>query len=102
MSGSYTNGPGFMKLEVRENSTTRSWEGIERAGDLKRGQLADLSFVFPGAVPLKRETHGGDDVGIFSTGPWSHLFHSVHEQTYIAHVMSFAACIGPMRALPRI
>ena len=86
-----------MKLAVRENSTTRSWEGIERAGDLKGSQLADHSFVFPGAVPIKKETHGGDDVGIFARGPWSHLFHSVHEQTYIAHVMSFAACIGPSR-----
>ena len=92
---SYVNGPGFMKLEVRENSTATSWQGIKRAGDLKKDQLADPKFVFPGAVPLKKETHGGDDVGIFSRGPWSHLCHSVHEQTYIAHGMSYAACIGP-------
>ena len=25
----------------------------------------------------------------------SHLFQSVHEQTYIAYVMAYAACIGP-------
>ena len=79
---------------MRENSNTTSWQGIERE-DLKEDQLAGPTFVFPGSVPLKKETHGGDDVGIFSTGPWSHLFHNVHEQTYIAHVMSFAACIGP-------
>ncbi|XP_038067124.1 alkaline phosphatase-like [Patiria miniata] len=40
------------------------------------------------------ETHGGEDVAIFSRGPWSHLFHSVHEQNYIMHVMQYAACIG--------
>lgn len=25
----------------------------------------------------------------------SHLFHRLHEQNYIAHVMAYAACIGP-------
>ena len=25
----------------------------------------------------------------------AHLFHRMHEQTYVAHVMGYAACIGP-------
>ena len=25
----------------------------------------------------------------------SHLFHGVYEQTHVAHVMAYAACIGP-------
>lgn len=25
----------------------------------------------------------------------AHLFHRVHEQSYVAHVMAYAACIGP-------
>lgn len=29
------------------------------------------------------------------TGPMAHLFHRVHEQSYVAHVMAYAACIGP-------
>lgn len=28
-------------------------------------------------------------------GPMSHLFHRLHEQNYIPHVMGYAACIGP-------
>ncbi len=28
-------------------------------------------------------------------GPYAHLFHGVHEQTHIAHVMAYSACIGP-------
>ena len=30
-----------------------------------------------------------------TTGPLSYLFHSVHEQTHVAHVVAFAMCAGP-------
>ena len=48
-----------------------------------------------GAVPLTSETHGGDDVAIFAIGPQAHMFQGVYEQHYIAHVMAYAAGIGP-------
>ncbi|KAK3609264.1 hypothetical protein CHS0354_006189 [Potamilus streckersoni] len=51
-------------------------------------------FVFPAAVPLPWETHGGEDVAIYARGPMSHLFRSTHEQNYIPHVMAFASCVG--------
>ncbi|CAB1443495.1 unnamed protein product [Pleuronectes platessa] len=35
------------------------------------------------------------DVAIFAKGPMSHLFHGVQEQSYIAHVMAYAACLEP-------
>ena len=44
-------------------------------------------------MPLDYETHGGEDVGVYAHGPMAHLFHGVHEQTYIAHAMMYAACI---------
>jgi alkaline phosphatase len=28
-------------------------------------------------------------------GPMGHLFHSIHEQNYIAHVIAYATKIGP-------
>ena len=34
-------------------------------------------------------------MAIYATGPMSHLFHGVHEQNYIAHVMAYASCVGP-------
>lgn len=46
-------------------------------------------------VPLDSETHGIEDVAIFAKGPMSHLFHGVQEQSYIAHVMAYAACVEP-------
>lgn len=32
------------------------------------------------------------------TGPMAHLFHNVHEQNYVAHVVAFAAKIGPYKS----
>lgn len=28
-------------------------------------------------------------------GPMGHLFHSIHEQNYVAHVIAYASKIGP-------
>lgn len=52
------------------------------------------SYRFPKTAPLSSETHGGDDVGIFASGPWSHLLTGVVEQNVIPHVMAYAACVG--------
>uniref|UniRef100_A0A146KZL8 alkaline phosphatase n=1 Tax=Lygus hesperus TaxID=30085 RepID=A0A146KZL8_LYGHE len=38
--------------------------------------------------------HEGGDVNVYATGPMSHLFHRVHEQSYVAHVVQYAAQIG--------
>ena len=42
------------------------------------------------------ESHGGEDVIIYAKGPWSQLFQSQHEETYVAYAISYAACIGPL------
>ena len=46
-------------------------------------------------MPRWWETHAGEDVAVFARGPWAHLVHGVQEQTFVAHVMAFAACVGP-------
>jgi len=58
---------------------------------------ASPTFKQDAAVPLGSETHGGEDVAIFAHGPMSYLFHGVHEQNYIAHVMMYASCVGGYR-----
>ncbi|KAK4311817.1 hypothetical protein Pmani_016712 [Petrolisthes manimaculis] len=54
-------------------------------------------FQFPAAIPTTTwgPAHGGEDVSVHATGPMSHLFHRVHEQAYVAHVMAYSACLGP-------
>ena len=54
----------------------------------------DTDRVYPSTYPLDSESHGGEDVPIFASGPMSHIFTGVHEQTFIAHGMAYAACIG--------
>jgi len=93
----YGNGPGFMEF----NSTgAGNYTMIERSV-LAKDEVADLKYKQGSAAPLSSETHGGDDVGIWAAGPMAHLFHGVHEQSYIGHVMSYAACIGPQKTRSR-
>ncbi|XP_053316877.1 alkaline phosphatase-like [Spea bombifrons] len=78
----YGNGPGYkISNGVREDITN-----IDIKSDNYRQQAA---------VPLVSETHGGEDVAIMAKGPFAHLFHGIHEQSYIAHVMAYAACLEP-------
>lgn len=44
-------------------------------------------------VPMRSETHGGEDVPIYASGPWAHLFQGVVDQQYIFHVMNHAGRI---------
>ncbi|XP_075058466.1 intestinal-type alkaline phosphatase-like [Mixophyes fleayi] len=77
----YGNGPGFKITDgLRENITN-----VEIGG----------TYQQQSAVPLSSETHGGEDVAIMAKGPFAHLFHGIHEQSYIAHVMAYAACLEP-------
>ncbi|XP_022104206.1 alkaline phosphatase-like isoform X2 [Acanthaster planci] len=84
---SYANGPGGI---VEQNSFNTTG---------KRRNLTDedtrvLNFVQPATIPLTYESHSMEDVAIYANGPMSHLFHGVHEQNYIAHVVRYAACLG--------
>ncbi|XP_044147011.1 intestinal-type alkaline phosphatase [Bufo gargarizans] len=83
----YGNGPGF--------SITP-----EGRPDVNNTISEDKNYMQQAAVPLGSETHGGEDVAIFAKGPMAHLFHSVHEETYVAHVMAYAACLPPYTECP--
>uniref|UniRef100_A0A665XCK4 Alkaline phosphatase n=1 Tax=Echeneis naucrates TaxID=173247 RepID=A0A665XCK4_ECHNA len=77
----YGNGPGYKIVSGgRENISTIDY--------------TENDYQAQAAVPLSMETHGGEDVAVFAKGPLAHLFHGVHEQNYIPHVMAYAACIG--------
>ncbi|XP_054838192.1 intestinal-type alkaline phosphatase 1-like [Eublepharis macularius] len=78
----YGNGPGYQIT----NQSRPNVSATESESDNYHQQAA---------VPLSSETHGGEDVAIFAKGPMAHLFHGVQEQTYVAHLMAFAACLEP-------
>uniref|UniRef100_A0A8C2TT72 Alkaline phosphatase n=2 Tax=Coturnix japonica TaxID=93934 RepID=A0A8C2TT72_COTJA len=76
----YGNGPGY--------------PGAIRP-DVNSSIAGDFSYMQQAAVPLKSESHGGEDVAILAKGPMAYLFHGVQEQNYIAHAMAYAACLEP-------
>ncbi|NWQ95721.1 PPBI phosphatase, partial [Burhinus bistriatus] len=76
----YGNGPGY--------------PGTNRP-NVDNDAAEQYSYKQQAAVPLDSETHGGEDVAILAKGPMAHLFHGVQEETYVAHVMAYAACLEP-------
>merc|ERR1712179_627265 len=62
----------------------------------KLGSEAMKSYDYfqQSSAPVVSETHGGEDVAIVASGPWSHLYTGIHEQTYVAFVMMKAQCLG--------
>ena len=77
----YTNGPG-----------------AAAAIDPITGERVDLTDVATDAldfkqqalVPMSSETHAGEDVGVYASGPGAHLVTGTNEQNYVFHVMNFA------------
>lgn len=88
----YANGVGFHDSENEDDAL------IEENTSIQTGRFKNLETVntlLPNyrqeaLIPLKSETHGGEDVAIFSGGPKAHLLRGVQEQTHIYYVMKHA------------
>jgi len=81
---SYGNGIGYYNTYengVRKNVASLDWTNPYTA--------------YMSTAPRNSETHGGDDVGVYASGPWSHLFVGSYEQSNIPVAMAYAAAIGP-------
>lgn len=68
-----------------------------RPNDITFVDTEDEGFYQEVLVPLRLETHGGEEVVIYAGGPWSHLFHRTHEQYYIYQAMKHAARLDKRR-----
>ncbi|MCY4266194.1 MAG: alkaline phosphatase [Gammaproteobacteria bacterium] len=62
-----------------------------RRSNLTRIDTLDESFRPQVTVPMYSETHGGEDVAIYSIGPGSDLVRGVMEQNVIFHIMMEAS-----------
>ncbi|TMW47261.1 hypothetical protein DOY81_007660 [Sarcophaga bullata] len=94
----YANGPGFYDHlangTVNTNSSTDIWQPLTK---LTEEQRAAPTYRHMATVPLKDESHGGEDVIVFAHGPGSSLVRGVFEQNYLAFIMSYAGCMGPAK-----
>ncbi|ABI78047.1 alkaline phosphatase [Hyphomonas neptunium ATCC 15444] len=93
---SYANGPGACR------ETDKDAEGKPEY-DCKRYDLTGIDTGAPdfrqqSLVPLYSETHGGEDVAAFASGPGANLISGVIEQNEIFHVMGRAVGLIPAPA----
>lgn len=84
----YANGPGYKHPSNRNGNYSAARK------DPVNEEVTKMTYAQDSLVPLYHETHGGEDVGIYAKGPMAHLFHSTHEQHYIAHVAMRSLCVG--------
>lgn len=93
----YSNGPGTVKDGKRREFDAATERVVEVPVPMKgrRPDLTDVDTTNPrylqeALVPLGSETHGGEDVPIYASGPKAYLVHGVLEQNAIYHVMAEA------------
>ena len=86
---SYANGEGFDIHNMAYNGTHATRTNMTGL----TANMTDMYFVAPATAPKSYESHSASDVGIFAQGPFAHLFHGLHEQSYIYTVMTYAACL---------
>lgn len=85
-----TGGPSSFQME------TNAAGHIQRKSPLLEDTTA-YTYVQQAAIKTDENGHAGSDVTIHATGPMAHLFQRVHEQSYVAHLISYAARIGRFR-----
>ncbi|CAM5517753.1 alkaline phosphatase [Frigidibacter albus] len=80
----YLNGVGSVLVEQADGTFSGS------RPDLTEEEATDPDYIQQALVPMKSETHSGEDVAVFARGPWAHLFGGMIEQNVIFHVMNYA------------
>jgi len=85
---SYANGYGY-HVGVAGDDVFATPIQTGRFADMTAVDTTDANFHQEALVPLAgSETHAGEDVAIYATGPGSHLFQGTLEQNVIFHVMN--------------
>jgi alkaline phosphatase len=80
----YANGPGFGFGNDPVNTDNHR-------PDLNLYNVTDVDYRQEATVPLGSETHAGEDVAVYATGPGAQLVTGSVEQNMLFHVMNYAA-----------
>jgi len=96
--GSATGEP-VLAADDKPYTTLGYWNGPgaitgERAAPDPEAALA-ADYRQQAAIPLGSETHAGEDVPAYATGPWAHLVGGVLEQNVLYHIMAHAMGLPP-------
>merc|ERR1712223_1953897 len=88
---SYANGNGYFDhYAANDNQDAPPWKDPRNLNFTN-----NVDFRHPAMMPGpdESESHGGEDVSVYATGPMSHLLNGVYEQSFIADVMAYSACL---------
>ena len=91
---SYANGPGYTGAsELQPEGPKRFPHEPDHAKpaqgrpDLREVDTTNPDYEQEATVPLGSETHGGDDVGVWASGPGAEAVHGSIEQSEIFHLL---------------
>jgi alkaline phosphatase len=87
----YANGLGFRNLYAQTDAD-HSYHNHPAPGryDLRKINTQAAGFHQEALVPKDSETHGGEDVAIYATGPGAHLITGSNEQSIVFHAINYA------------
>ncbi len=78
----YANGPGSVLAKGHDHADGRPAPSDD--------DVAQKNYRQQALVPMGSETHGGQDVPVYASGPKAYLISGVFEQNYIFHVIADA------------
>ncbi|HXG18928.1 MAG TPA: alkaline phosphatase, partial [Methylomirabilota bacterium] len=94
----YANGPGYAGASDKQPQGPKTFPHEPKSAgkepnvrpDLSRVDTTEPRYLQESIFPLPAETHGGEDVAIYATGPGAYLIHGVQEQHVIFHAIKAA------------
>jgi alkaline phosphatase len=91
---SYANGPGYAGASEQQPEGPKRYPHEAKNAqparvrpDLAAVDTTDPDYEQEAIVPLGSETHGGDDVGVWASGPGAEAVHGSIEQNEIFHLL---------------
>ncbi|MDG1165364.1 MAG: alkaline phosphatase [Porticoccaceae bacterium] len=88
----YANGPGFHDFGAETNADKVYYtEPFAGRTDLTNIDTESSGFHQEAMISKRSETHSGEDVAVYATGPGGHLVSGTQEQSGLFHIMNFAA-----------
>ena len=65
--------------------------------DTKGENYTSANYTQPTFLAMEYAAHGGEDVAIWATGPYSHLFTGTIDNTFVARAIVFIQCLDDDR-----
>jgi alkaline phosphatase len=91
---SYANGPGYTGASNAQPAGSKKFphspssvDPVQGRPDLSNVNTEAPDYMQEALVPTSSETHGGEDVGIWASGPGSDAFRGTLEENVIYHVI---------------